>query len=323
MVALRKRRTAFTLIELLVVIAIMAVLASLLLPAVQQAREAARRMTCKNNLKQIGLALHNYLDAHQVFPPGYLSGQPYVDGATDTAPGWGWASFILPFVEGTNIYESINFALPIQDPQNAAVVQSIVPTYLCPSDIVNPAPFAVPDAFGNTVAMAAPTSYVACCGNDDSDTTDETGNGIFYRNSSTGTADIRDGLSTTILVGEKAWSNANGIWPGAMSNAVLLRGALNPCAPNVPGITNPASTLVLSHAHLNNALADPDGGAGLDDFSSQHVVGSNFVFADGSVHFIHNISANNPDESYSGDGLTFQALGTRAGNEPVTGSLEN
>jgi prepilin-type N-terminal cleavage/methylation domain-containing protein len=323
MVPLWKRRTGFTLIELLVVIAIIGVLAALLLPAVQQSREAARRMSCKNNLKQIGLAMQNYQDAHKVFPPGYLSGQIYVDGATDTSPGWGWATCILPFVEGGTLYSAANLSVPIQDPQNATVIQGIVPTFLCPSDIVEPAPFTVPDAFGNPVALAAPTSFAACCGNDDSDTTDETGNGIFYRNSSTSPADITDGLSTTIMVGEKAWSNANGIWPGAMSGAVLLRGSLNPCAPNVPGITNPASTLVLSHAHLNNALADPDGGAGLDDFSSQHVVGSNFVFADGSVHFIHNIAANNPDESYSGDGLAFQALGTRAGREPVSGSLEN
>jgi prepilin-type N-terminal cleavage/methylation domain-containing protein/prepilin-type processing-associated H-X9-DG protein len=319
----RKHRMGFTLIELLVVIAIIAVLAALLLPAVQQSREAARRMSCKNNLKQIGLAMQNYQDAHQVFPPGYLSAQPYVDGATDTAPGFGWATFILPFVEGGNLYSATNFNLPLQDPQNAPVIQSGVPTFLCPSDIVENVPFPVPDAFGNTVALAAPTSYMACCGNDDSDTTDETGNGIFYRNSSTSPADITDGLSTTIMGGEKAWSNANGIWSGAMSGAVLLRGTLNPCAPNVAGITNPASTLVLSHAHLNNALADPDGGAGLDDFSSQHPGGSNFVFADGSVHFIHSITANNPDGSYSGDGLAFQALGTRAGREPVSGSLEN
>jgi len=323
MATLRKRRTAFTLIELLVVIAIIAVLAALLLPAVQQSREAARRMSCKNNLKQIGLAMQNYQDAQKVFPPGYISGQPYVDGATDTAPGWGWATCILPFIEGGTLYTAANLNVPIQDPQNATVIQSIVPTFLCPSDIVEPLPFMVPDAFGNPVALSAPTSFAACCGNDDSDTTDETGNGIFYRNSSTAPADITDGLSTTIMVGEKAWSNANGIWPGAMSNAVLVRGALNTCAPNVPGITNPASTLVLSHAHLNNAVADPDGGAGLDDFSSRHPGGSNFVFADGSVHFIHSISANNPDESYSGDGLAFQALGTRAGREPVSGSLEN
>ena len=102
----------------------------------------------------------------------------------------------------------------------------MIPAYLCPSDIVDPLPFAVPDAFGNTVAMAGPTSYAACCGNDDSDTTDETGNGIFYRNSPTGTPEIRDGMSFTILVGEKAWSNANGMWAGAMSGAVLA-GALD------------------------------------------------------------------------------------------------
>jgi len=320
---LPKRRTAFTLIELLVVIAIVGILTSLLLPAVQQARETARRMSCRNNLKQIGLAMHNYHDAHKAFPPGYVACEPYIDGATDTTPGWGWAAFITPFMEQSTLYYAINFNLPLQDPQNAPVTQAVIPEYLCPSDIVESGPFAVPDAFGNTVAMAAPSSYAACVGSDDSSTTDPTANGIFYRNSPTSMADVRDGLSSTIMVGEKAWSNANGIWAGAMSGAVLRRGKLNPCQPDVPGAWYPAATLILSHAHLNNALIDSDGSAGMDDFSSRHSGGSNFVFADGSVHFIHSIPSDNPDGSYSGDGLIFQALGTRSGKEPVAGDWEN
>ncbi len=106
----------FTLIELLVVIAIISVLIALLLPAVQSAREAARRIQCVNNLKQIGLALHNYLDAARTLPPGYVSAQtagsnPILDG-NDIGPGWAWGSMILPQMEQDPLYHSINFSCP-------------------------------------------------------------------------------------------------------------------------------------------------------------------------------------------------------------------
>src|SRR5690242_14648344 len=103
------RHRGFTLIELLVVIAIIGALLGLLLPAVQKVRETAARLQCQNNLKQIGLALHNYHDSQQALPPGYLAFSSYSDGATDTAPGWGWAAFILPYLEQEPLYRQINF----------------------------------------------------------------------------------------------------------------------------------------------------------------------------------------------------------------------
>jgi prepilin-type N-terminal cleavage/methylation domain-containing protein len=314
----RPSRNAFTLIELLVVIAIIAVLVGLLVPAVQKVREAAARIQCQNNLKQIGLALHGYHDANKRFPPGYAAVGSYVDGATDTAPGWGWAAFILPYLEQGALRNQLNFNQPIQA---SSAIQTILPVYLCPSDVTQPGAFAVPDGFGNTVCLAAPTSYAACCGNDASETTDPIGSGVFFRNSTIRIADITDGTSSTILVGERAWAQANGAWAGAIPGAVIKRGANNPCQPNVPGAWYPASTLAIAHAHLNNALSDPDGSAGMDDFSSMHFGGSVFVFGDGSVHFIRSIASDNVNGSYTADGLNFQALGTRASGEVVSGDF--
>jgi prepilin-type N-terminal cleavage/methylation domain-containing protein/prepilin-type processing-associated H-X9-DG protein len=314
------RRNAFTLIELLVVIAISGILMSLLLPAVQKVREAAARSQCVNNLKQIGLALHHYHDAKRVLPPGYRATQPYSDGASDTGPGWGWAAFLLPFLEQQALFQQLDFKGPI--PASPAI-QTIVNGYVCPSDIMPEASFAVPDGFGKSVCLAGATSYAASCGGDESDTTGATGRGAFYRNSQTRLGDITDGCSNTILVGERAWANANGAWAGAIPGGVLQRGQLNPCLPNVPGAWYPASTLAVAHAHLNNALSDPDGSAGMDDFSSRHPGGSNFLFGDASVHFLRSISSDNPDGSYTPDGSVFQALATRAGGEVIPGDFVN
>ena len=312
----RTPRAAFTLIELLVAIAIIGILIGLLLPAVQKVREAAARIQCQNNLKQIGLAAHNYHDANRAFPPGYGASAPYSDGATDTAPGWGWGAFLLPYVEQNNLYNQLNFNQPVQ---NSPAIQTMVKVYLCPSDLTPPGPFPVTDGLGNAICLAAPSSYAACCGGDESDTTGPTGLGVFYRNSQVRMTDITDGTSSTILIGEKAWSNANGVWAGAIPGGVIRRGQFNPCQPDVPGAWFPAATLVLGHAHLNNAMTDPDGSAGMDDFGSRHFGGSNFVFADGSVHFLRSVPSDNPNGSYSPDGLIFKALGTRASGEVVPG----
>jgi len=316
----QRLRRGFTLIELLIVLAIIAILVGLLLPGVQRARETASRISCENNLKQIGLALHNYHDDYQAFPPGYRASGPYSDGATDTAPGWGWSSFILPYLEQGGLYGELNLSDPVQ---KSSSIKTLVKIYLCPSDITPGSAFTVLDAFGNSICSAAPISYAACCGSDASETTDQTGNGIFYRNSCTRMGNITDGTSNTILIGERAWSNANGTWSGAISGGVIVRGQDNPCQPVVPGAWFPAATLVLAHAHLNNAVLDPDGSAGMDDFGSRHPGGSNFVFADGSVHFLRSVPSDNFDRTFTGDGMVFQALATRANDDIVPGDWMN
>src|SRR6266550_3674133 len=124
-------RRAFTLIELLVVIAIISVLIGLLLPAVQKIREIAVRLQCQNNLRQMGIGLHDYHNTNGCFPPGYRAGL-YVDGTTDTAPGWGWAAFLLPHIEQVPLHRQLIFARSIQ---NSPAVETLVKLYLCPADI--------------------------------------------------------------------------------------------------------------------------------------------------------------------------------------------
>src|SRR5262245_45950852 len=139
--SMRSRRPAFTLIELLVVIAIIAVLIALLLPAVQQAREAARRTQCKNNLKQIGLAYHNYHDTHNCLPPqGETNG--FVDSASMNVtpkPVWGWSTYVLPFIDQAPLFNQLNpgptsLTAAVQSNTLYPLVQTMLPVYRCPSD---------------------------------------------------------------------------------------------------------------------------------------------------------------------------------------------
>ena len=296
----RHRRLAFTLIELLVVIAIIAILIGLLLPAVQKVRTATARMQCQNNLKQMGLACHNYHDANNVLPPGYQATAAY----PNTTPGWGWATFLLPYVEQDNLYRQIDLTKPVE---TQPAIQTMLKFYLCPMDTPPSAAFALTDATQATVCLAAPSSYAATVGDDASEADAMDGNGVFYRNSRTRLTDITDGTSQTTLIGDRAWADTQGIWAGAPNPAVVRPGPRNPWQTT----TATAPIFALVHNNWINIKTDADGG--LDDFSGYHTNGVNILLADGSVHFIRSIMADGAERR------AFWALGTRAGGEIIQG----
>jgi len=293
-------RKAFTLIELLVVIAIISILLGLLLPAVQKVRESANRMKCQNNLKQMGIACHLYHDTHKSFPPGYMA----VSGYPDTTPGWGWAAFLLPYIEQENLYRQIDFRQPVE---KSLAIQIQLSIFVCPSDPPPPADFSVTDATFSPLCTAAPSSYAATVGQDASEVDAPSGDGVFYRNSRTRIADITDGTSQTVLLGDRAWSQTNGIWAGAPNGAICRPGTANVW----PNATGPAQTLILAHNNWINITTDADGG--LDDFSSNHPGGVNLLFADGSVHFLRSITSDGAERR------AFWALGTRAAGDSIDG----
>ena len=202
-------RQAFTLVELLVVIAVIGILIGLLLPAVQAAREAARRMSCQNNLKNIGLALHNYESTYRVFPAGYQHEFGPTGSALQPAnhKGLAWGAAMLPQLEQGSLYEAINFDVPMWDDVNRQPRETFLSVFLCPSDTYSANYHVVRDDSVDPVEQYAGSSYAANWGpSTDVVNLDDTplqSQGVFYRNSRTKTRDILDGLSNTLAFGER------------------------------------------------------------------------------------------------------------------------
>jgi prepilin-type N-terminal cleavage/methylation domain-containing protein len=301
MVPLSSVRRAFTLIELLVVIAIVSILIGLFLPAVQKVREAASLVSCRNNLKQIGLAMHNYHDTTGAFPVGYYDPTPWP--TLDQGPGWGWGAYLLPYLEQDNLYRQINFKLDVGDPANAGALATSLKCYQCPSDPLS-ANITLTDGGSNSWVIA-PASYVACNGNDGvDDFTTPPHTGAFVRAvKGFRIPDITDGLSNTLFVGDRTSKLSYCTWMGGPT------GALNPFLQD-PGNFGAEVTLLMCHAGPTGP--NSPGVFDADSTSSPHRVGVPFVFGDGSVHFLRN----------SIDVSLWMALATRAGGEPV-GDVDN
>jgi len=292
------RRSAFTLVELLVVIAIIGVLVALLLPAIQAAREAARRSQCKNNLKQIGLALHNFESARRAFPPGFVSNAASINGP-GTGPGWGWAAHILPYLEESSL--NIDLKRSITDPIYDQVRKTALPVFRCPSDSVEQPVFPVQNASGAELTQVAFANYVGVGGTFEVTVFADTGTGVLIRNHSIAIKHITDGLSHTIMVGERASRQSpQTTWVGAITDALVP--PKNPSyddeGPPVLVLTNTGTAA--DGRVPNNALDH------VEDSNSEHPQGVHLMFSDGSVQAINNDIDPN----------VWVALGTRAGEEP-------
>jgi prepilin-type N-terminal cleavage/methylation domain-containing protein len=278
---MRCGRRGFTLIELLVVVATIGILCALLLPAVQAAREAARRARCANNLRQIGLGLHAYHDIHESLPMGYVAapnGDPY-----QTTPGWGWAAMLLPHIEQAALFDTANFQLPVERLDNLTTGIKDVGTFICPADR-NPGRYVATREDGTPVGLFHTTSYAACYGAGlEIDDQPDSGNGLFRRNSVVRLGDVRDGAGCTIAVGERGACLVRTPWVGAPSGTASTFTPNSNLADYPPGAVGRGAELVVAHV---DGIGFNGPGTGPDDFYSPHPVGGNFLLADGSARFI-------------------------------------
>jgi len=289
-----RRTSGFTLIELLVVIAIIAVLIALLLPAVQQAREAARRSQCRNNLKQIALAMHSYQSSQSVFPMG--SSRP-----TTTAGSWGYQMHLMPYLEQESAYYTVNFdnpdccleirALQVATPPQPDPASFIYRFLVCPSDYNggillqhgSPGAYLCGDLYpGSYMGVAGDTQAAVSCSQI------RNGNGMLFSLSSTRPASVTDGMSNTMLVGERGIPSDR-VWGWVLCGGQECEQYISTDRGFSPGMSAAWTTGVAQR------------------FWSWHDGGGHFALADGSVRMLN----------YSIDTKLYKALSTRNGGEEL------
>ena len=280
-----RRLRAFTLVELLVVIAIIGILIALLLPAVQAAREAARRAQCTNNLKQIGIALHNYHDTVKAFPPAYIAyggTGPYP--SSNPEPRWAWGTFILPFMENRPLYDQINpnQAMGVMNAAHGATLSTSVDGFLCPSDKTNVAGNRnLHWSFQGSSGMLGKSNYVIS----ESVANYDKGTQNAGQHTSFPIASIRDGTSNTMLVAErdevKRWG-ANWVARRRSTSSVGFR-VINP--PGTPTLADSGMYTMYPPEPMNSQGVF-NGICARYNVGSNHPGGLNILFCDGSVHFI-------------------------------------
>jgi prepilin-type processing-associated H-X9-DG protein/prepilin-type N-terminal cleavage/methylation domain-containing protein len=294
-----RRRTAFTMVELLIVIAIITILISLLLPAIQSAREQARRTHCVNNLMQLGIALANYAATHSVLPPGVVNDQGPI---LNLPSGYhhSWVVQILPFVGQDNVYRHFNITEGVYEPSNETAAFVKISTLLCPSD-----------------EWMGPISYAGCHHDVDAPIAADN-HGVLYLNSRVRPDDIPDGPAYTILLGEMrragpslGWASGTRATLRNTGKPINERDPLLPLFPRTGGFRNiqpPVSQAEL-HDVVKSLTADEIWPVTLPGgFSSWHAGGSNFLFCDGSVHLL----------KASIDRRIYQFLGNRDDGEAVS-----
>lgn len=334
----RPRSAGFTIVEVLVVIAIIGLMVALLLPAVQQSRESARRMSCQSNLKQIGIAIQAYHETYRVFPPGYIGENP---DPTDTK-GWGWQALLLPFIEQSPLHRQLAvnrdpIMVALNDPLRRPLLLTPISLYLCPSDSsgtmnhparaltgfplpgIGPSP---PSPFNfhpghpqpGIAVDVARSNYVGSFG-DAWDTSLGVwpisllrGNGLLGCNSDLDVSAITDGTSHTFAAGERSMDAYAGVWSGVDQ--------WSECT------THGVSMVLGSTFYKPNLPPEPYtltcDGKGASGFGSRHVNGTQFVMCDGSVHFISDsIEFNN--SPVNGQLGVYQRLGRRNDGEVVNG----
>jgi prepilin-type N-terminal cleavage/methylation domain-containing protein len=298
------RFAGFTLVEILVVVAIIAVLIALMLPAIQAARESARKSQCANNLKQIGLGMHLYLNNHKAFPPGYTS--KVLADHDDGGPGWSWGPRIIPFIEEVSLHDRIDYDASLRANESKDVRLTSLSLFVCPSDDLFEPIIDIPSKSSTLIiCQMAAGNYVASAGTirPTCKLCRDAFDGVFGRNRAIKPKELQDGLSKTLAIGERAsrWSRPT-IW-GVLPNSKVIDN-------QKPGLyaAGPAYVLGTTFNEGFNIESSEDMdhntmGTFAESFGSRHPGGAFFLFCDAGVRFVYD----------DADPAIMNALSTRDG----------